>query len=57
MPKKVCFCDCECAGTDISQKDEKQTKTGKNEHESGLSAEKSKKIKAELTKSKEILKV
>lgn len=41
----MCFCDCECAGTDISQKDEKQTKTGKNEHESGLSAESQRKTK------------
>ena len=39
MPKKVCFCDCECAGTYISIKDEKQTKTGKNEHESGTCAD------------------
>lgn len=39
MLKKVCFCDYEYAGTDISQKDKKQTKTGKNENESGMSAE------------------
>jgi hypothetical protein len=31
MPKKVCFCVCECAGTDIKEKTknhEKMTKTG-----------------------------
>ena len=39
MPKKVCFCDCECAGTDISYNDEKQTEIGKNEHESGTCAD------------------
>jgi hypothetical protein len=60
LPKKVCFCDCECAGTDISQKDEKQTKTGKNEHESGTSQKVKAwhpKVKDELILSKEILRV
>lgn len=51
----MCFYNCECAGTDISQKDEKQTKTGKNEHESGMSADRSKKVIAELTLLKEDL--
>ena len=55
MPKNVCFCDCdcECAGTDISRKDEKQTKTGKNEHESGLSAKSQRKSKLAIHMSSE----
>ena len=48
------FCDCECAGSDISQKDEKQTETGKNEHESGKNQMK---VKAELKLSEEVLRV
>ena len=48
----MCFCDSECAGTDISQKDEKQTKTDKNEHESGMSADNQRKSKLRLQSSK-----
>ena len=35
MPKIFYFCVYECAGTDISQTDEKQRKPDKNEHENG----------------------
>lgn len=35
MPKNCMICVCEYAGTDITQKDEKQAKTRQNEHESG----------------------
>ena len=43
MPKNVCFYVCERAGTDISLKDEKQSETSKNEHESRTCADQSKK--------------
>jgi hypothetical protein len=39
MPKKYVFLCCERAGTDITQKDEKQAKTRQNEHESGTYAD------------------
>jgi hypothetical protein len=60
MPKKMCFCDCECAGTDILQKDEKQTKTDTNEHESGTSQKVKSwhpKVKDELKLLEEVLRV
>ena len=39
MPKNCMFCVCEYAGTDITQKDEKQAKTRQNEHENGTCAD------------------
>ena len=48
----MCFCDFECAGTDISINDEKQTETDKNEHESGTCADQSMKVNDEPTKPK-----
>jgi hypothetical protein len=39
MPKNCMFYVCEYAGSDITQKDEKQAKTRQNEHESGTSQE------------------
>ena len=53
MPNMLCFCDCEYAGTDITQKDEKQQKSGKNGHESRKRSEKSKPEPGKPIRSKE----